>query len=556
MASQLNRSTLCLFIVVLWFSGSACSRSAEVIESGSNLVEQPNILFIWTDQQIFGMLSCEGNQFIQTPNLDRLAREGALLNNAFCTFPSCSPSRATVVTGLYTHRHRLYDNIHPEKGLEGIKPMDGFKITQQYLLEAGYTVGHRGKWHAGEKADWGKCFTEDSRYSEKYAPLWDELRKPSIEKEFPWDRKTRTGKGGYVKGKLPLPIQQTESWQNAFEQANVPDWAVVGETLVPPDHTMEYTIVDDTIDFIEKHQESPWMVTLSLSPPHDPWDVPEPYYSTIAKPLMKKMEITGNGDPEEQGSSLSWRVGQLVDDQGVRDYMAIYHAQVVMMDDFIGRVLDKLDELQLTDNTLVIFTSDHGDMVGMHRNVGKINNNLYNRLYHVPCLIRYPKSVEAGQIIDKPVMHTDFMPTLLDYAGIEPPRNIDGRSLRPLLEGAEVEWRDCHLLEKFMNTYRNPDHSVKNKADFYWVMGVEDGRYKYLCPRFNDRSHNKRYSPPRFIDLKNDPFEENSLFESPEHQKLVREYHEKLRRILEESRFEFMDEFPEDPWAERSPATI
>ncbi|MGY8697007.1 MAG: sulfatase-like hydrolase/transferase, partial [Verrucomicrobiia bacterium] len=128
MTSLFNRSTIGMFIVVLLFSGSAFSRNAEVIESGDDSFEQPNILFIWTDQQIFGMLSSEGNQHIQTPNLDRLAREGAMLNNAFCTVPSCSPSRATVVSGLFAHRHRLYDNIHPDKGLEGIKPMDGFKI--------------------------------------------------------------------------------------------------------------------------------------------------------------------------------------------------------------------------------------------------------------------------------------------------------------------------------------------------------------------------------------------------------------------------------------------
>lgn len=522
----------------------------------TTLGKKPNILFIWTDQQIFGMLSCEGNPYIKTPNLDRLAQEGAMLNNTFCTYPSCSPSRASVVSGLYTHRHRLYDNIHPEKGIEGIKPMDGFKITQQYLYEAGYTVGHRGKWHAGKKADWGACFTAEPNFNEKYAPLWDQRYKAQIMEEYPWDDKTHVGAGNYVKGKTALPTRLTDSWQSAFDKGNVPAWAIVGQMLTPPEQTMEYSIIDDTVDFIETNKNRPWMATLSLSPPHDPWNVPEPYYSEVAVPLMAKMKIRGNSVEAEQKSSLSWRVGQLVEDQGVKDYMAIYHAQVVMMDDFIGRVLDKLDELKLTENTLVVFTSDHGDMHGMHRNVGKINNNLYNILYHVPCLIRYPKSIQAGQVIDQPVMHTDFMPTLLDYAGIEPPKDIDGRSLRPLVEGAAVEWRDCHLLEKFMNTRRNPDHSIKNKEDFYWVMGVEDGKYKYLCPRFNDRFHNKKYSPPRFIDLKNDPFEENNLFDSPERRKLVETYHKKLRRILAESHFEFMNEFPEDPWAERAPGRL
>jgi arylsulfatase A-like enzyme len=511
----------------------------------------PNILLIWTDQQNFGMLSCEGNEFIKTPNLDRLAKEGVLFNNSFCTYPSCSPSRASVVSGLYTHRHRLYDNIHPEKGIEGIKPMDGFKITQQYLHEAGYVVGHRGKWHAGRKGDWGACFTADPNFSESYSPLWNRDCKPSILKKYPWNAKNQTGNGGYVKGKTDEPTKLTVSWQAAFDKKKLPDWAVVGKMLIPPEQTPEFFIVDDTISFIEDHKDQAWMATLSLSPPHDPWNVPEPYYSDIAVPLMKKMKIRGNSIPDEQKSSLSWRVGQMVDDQGIKDYMAIYHAQVVMMDDFIGRVLDKLDVLGLTENTLVVFTSDHGDMHGMHRNVGKINNNLYNTLYHVPFLVRYPAKVKAGQVIDKPIMLTDIMPTFLDYAGIELENEVNGKSIRPLVEGVDVEWRDYHLLEKFMNTTRNPDHTIKNVDDFYWVMGIEDGVYKYICPRFNDTLHNKQYSGPRFIDLKNDPLEERNLFESPKHRKLIGKYHVKLRAVLVESEFEFIGQYPADPWIAR-----
>ena len=530
---------------VVLFSGQARER---LISSEA----EPNILLIWTDQQIFGMLSCEGNQYIETVNLDRLAKEGAIFQNAFTTLPSCSPARATIVSGLYVHNHRLYDNINPSIGMEGIKPLDGFKVTEQYLSEAGYAVGHRGKWHAGEKADWGAAFTADEDFSEKYAPLWDQRYKKAVKAQYPWDRKTRTGTGGYTMGKLDLPIRQTPSWQKAFDNGKMPSWAVVGETLIPAEMLMESGVIESAMDFIEANNEGPWMATLSLSPPHDPWNVPEPYYSEIAKPLMDQMQIVGNGDPQQQRSSLSWRTGQLVDDRGIQEYMAIYHAQVYMMDEMIGRVLDQLDVLGIADNTLVVFTSDHGDMVGMHRNVGKINNNLYNRLYHVPFLVRYPNQVSAGQVIDEPVMLTDVMPTFMDYAGIELERAVDGMSIRPLLENEPVEWRDYHLLEKFMNTTRNPDHSVKNMSDFYWVMGLEDGCFKYLCPRFNDKDHNKKYSPPRFIDLKNDPLEEDNLFEDPDYRKLVEQYHAKLQRVLVESDFEFIDQFPEDPWSERS----
>ncbi len=512
---------------------------------------KPNILFIWTDEQIFGMLSCEGNKDIQTPNLDRLAREGVLFNNSFCTYPGCSPSRATVITGAFQFNHRLYDNTHPEWGLEGLKPMDGYKITEQYLYDAGYAVGHRGKWHVGTKADWGKCFTADTGYSERYSPLWSSRYEEKIRQEYPWDQQTKTGKGGYVQDGNMVPTRLTPSWQKVFGLKGMPYWAIAGELLAPPEETMEYCMVDDTINFIESHKNEPWMATLSLSPPHNPWSVPEPYFSRIAKPLMEKMKIEGNRNATDQRSSLSWRVGQMVDDQAIKDYMAIYTALVVMMDDFIGRVLDTLDKNNLTDNTLVVFTSDHGDMYGLHGNVGKINHNLYNRLYHTPCIIRYPAKIKGGQVVDKPVMHTDFKPTLLDYAGIKLTDTIDGKSMRPLMEGTPVEWRDYHLLEKFMNTQRNPDHSIKNPADCYYAMGLEDGRYKYIHTRFNNQAKNKRYCGPRFIDLKNDPCEENNLFEDKAYREIIKQYHDKLRTVLAEHHFQFLAEYPSDPWAER-----
>lgn len=511
--------------------------------------QKPNVLFIWTDQQNFGVLSCEGNEYVKTPNLDRLAKEGVLLNNAFCTYPSCSPSRATVVSGAYAYNHRLYDNINYSRGLEGFKPMDGYKITQQFLHENGYKIAHRGKWHIGKKKDWSECFTTEANFSEAYSPLWNKRYKGKIEQEFPWDKETGTGNGGYVKGKTPMPTRLTTSWQAAFDKGKLPNWAIVGEMLIKPEETMEYSIVDDLIDFIRKNRKATWMATLSLSPPHDPWNVPEPYYSEIAVPLMHKMEIRGNG--LNQDTSLSRRVGKMVGDQGIKEYMAIYHAQVVMMDDFIGRVLNTLDRYGLTENTLVIFTSDHGDMLGQHKNVGKINNNLYNRLYHIPCLVRYPAKIKPGLVIDAPVMNIDYMPTILDFAGIAVPPNIDGKSFRPLLEGRDVDWRDYHILEKTMEVERDDNHNIKNRDTFYFAMGIEDGLYKYIYSKQNKTQKSKKYSGPRFIDLKHDPMEEENLFDHPEYRGRILEYHGKLKTALEESNFKFMDQYSDDPWSIR-----
>lgn len=133
-------------------------------------------------------------------------------------------------------------------------------------------------------------------------------------------------------------------------------------------------IADESIEFIERHQNEWWMLTMSLSPPHEPWVVPEPYYSEIAKPLRKKMQIKGK---RRDSNQISVPVGGEVGDEGIRAYMANYMAQVAMMDRLIGRVLARLESLSLRKETLVIFASDHGEMFGLHHNVVKINHPLF-----------------------------------------------------------------------------------------------------------------------------------------------------------------------------------
>jgi len=193
--------------------------------------------------------------------------------------------------------------------------------------------------------------------------------------------------------------------------------------------------------------------------------------------------------------------------EGIREYAAIYHGMVKYIDDQLGRVLAKLDERWLADNTLVIFTTDHGDMVGAHGCIGKSITSFFDDLVRIPLVMRFPGRIPAGTVVPQPVSQIDFMPTILDYLGQDVPQEVHGRSMRPLLEGREVAWRD---------------YAFCQRANASRMLRTE--RYKLF------------YRPkPRMValyDLQEDPHEDRNLAEDPAHAKTVRQMHQRLLDVM------------------------
>lgn len=461
-----------------------------------------NVLFLMTDEQHYRSLSSTGNPYIETPHMDRIGREGARFDGATCVTPYCSPSRASIITGLYPHTHGILVNVSPGRTKQHPLPQDAFPNTETILHRQGYATGHRGKWHLGDKGDFD-CYEswayasknprEYSRFLAEHLPAAQFADHPSPGKYL-----------GRPVEMLPC-VEKGYHEFHAIPNMRVAYISIIGRSLVPPELLPETQITNQVLDLIDRHADESFMITASWSPPHDLWVTPEPYYSLVDR---SEVEIPGTPDmPEWDQRGASKRLGDIMGPEGIREYAAIYHGMVKYIDDQLGRVLAKLDERGLADNTLVIFTTDHGDMVGAHGCIGKSIGSFYDDLVRIPLVMRLPGRIPPGTVVPQPVSQIDYMPTILDYLGLDAPQKTHGRSMRPLVEGRRVEWRD---------------YAFCQRANASRMLRTE--RYKLF------------YRPkPRAValyDLREDPHEDRNLAKDPAHAKTVRQMHQRLLEVM------------------------
>ncbi|MFW6164046.1 MAG: sulfatase-like hydrolase/transferase, partial [Planctomycetota bacterium] len=397
---------------------------------------RPNLLFLMTDEQHYRSLSITGNPYIETPHMDRIAREGAVFTNATCVTPYCSPSRASMITGVYPHTHRILRNVSPRRSNQPPLKHDAFPNTDCILRAAGYATSHRGKWHLGDKGDF-PCY-ESMGYAGPRRTYHKLLEERLPRQQFA-DHKDP---GRYLGRPVAKIGAIRRGWQAFHDIPNnhVAYIATIGRTVIPPELLPETQISNQVLGLIDQHKDGPFMITASWSPPHDLWVIPEPYYSMVDR---SEVTIPGTRDlPLWDQRGPSKRLGDIMGDEGIKEYIAIYHGMVKYIDDQVGRILGRLDDLGLGDNTLVIFTSDHGDMAGAHGCIGKSIGSFFDDLVRIPLAMRFPGRIRPGTVVDAPVSQIDYMPTLLDYLGQPVPEDIHGRSMRPLVEGRGVAWRD------------------------------------------------------------------------------------------------------------------
>ncbi len=479
-----------------------------------------NVLFLMTDEQHYRSLSLTGNPYITTPHMDRIGKEGALFLNATCVTPYCSPSRASFITGVYPHRHRILVNVSGRTNQAPLK-QNAFPNTETILHRAGYATAHRGKWHLG---DTGAFDCYDSRTylgktNQEYGRFLNERLPPAKFANHP-------SPASY----LNRPVKMIPAIEKAYrtftaETSNRVSYiSIIGRSVIPPELLPETRITDDAIQLIEKYARDRFMITVSWSPPHDLWVMPEPYYSMVDR---KKIQLPGSRKlPEWDANGPSKRLGDLAGDEGLREYAAIYHGMVKYIDDQVGRILKKLDELGLADKTLVIFTTDHGDMVGAHGCIGKSIGSFYDDLVRIPFVMRLPGVIKPGTVVRQPVSQIDLMPTILDYVGQPVPKQIHGRSLRPLMEGRDVPWRD---------------YAFCQRADRQRMIRTD--RYKYVFAM-----------KPKMLalyDLQADPEENQNLARMPQHAGLVRKMHRRLLDVMKADGDPLREKFPDDPTKEK-----
>jgi arylsulfatase A-like enzyme len=442
---------VCRRTFILWLGWLA------FLAAGASAAERPNIVFIMSDDHAAHAIGAYGSRVNETPNIDRLAREGAILTRVFATNAICTPSRAAILTGQYSHIN----------GVTMFNRFDSSRRTVASLLQAaGYHTGMIGKWHLG---------SDPVGFD-----AWEIL----------------PGQGAYFD-----PILYTASGEKTYSGRYVTD-----------------VITDLGIEFImTRPRDKPFFLMLHHKAPHRPWEpapdqavrfkdrwIPEPEtfwdsYQTRSDALHEnRQRIAEDLTPRDlkvpppaglEGDALTrWKYQR---------YMQDYLATIQSVDDGVGRVLAFLDRANLAGNTIVIYTSDQGFFLGDHGLFDK--RFMYEESLRMPFLVRWPAGIKPGRRSEAMGLNVDFAPTFLDAAGIPAPADMQGRSLLPILKGrTPTDWRTS----MYYRYYHDPgDHNTRAH------YGVRTQTHKLI--------HFWKIDQWELFDLVNDPSELHNLYDQP-----------------------------------------
>ena len=413
--------------------------------------ERPNVIIIITDDQGYGDLGCTGNPHVKTPNIDNFAKESIRFTN-FYVSPVCAPTRASLMTGRYSLRTGIRDTYN------GGAIMASNEVTlAEMLKQADYKTGIFGKWHLGDNYP---SRPMDQGFDESLIHLSGGMGQVG-------DFTT------YFKGDRSYfdPILWHNGKQEAYEGYCSDIFA------------------DKAIAFIEKNHEQPFFCYLSFNAPHTPLQVPDSYY-----------ERYKNIDPAS-GFDGDSRPFVAMGEQDKEDARKVY-AMVTNIDDNIGKLIQKLDDLNISDNTLVIFMTDNGpQQVRYTAGLRGRKGSVYRGGVRVPFYMRYPSKYKGNRAIETTTAHIDILPTLSEICDVKLPENkkLDGRNLVPLLNDKKVAWENRPLF--FYWTRRYPE--------LYQNMAVQKGIYKLV----GHTDYNAQIEDFGLFNIKEDPFEQHNLIQ-------------------------------------------
>ncbi|WP_407272024.1 sulfatase [Radiobacillus sp. PE A8.2] len=455
--------------------------------------KRPNIIFIMSDDHAAHAMSCYGSRINKTPNIDRIAEEGIRFDNCFCTNSICAPSRATILTGLYNHKN----------GVKTLRDdLDGrLENFPKVLQRSGYETAIVGKWHLG--------------HGDVHDPTgfdyWNVL----------------PGQGNYFN---PTFIENGQEKQHEGYVTDI--------------------TTDISIDWLKNRSKevAPFMLMCHHKAPHRPWlpdekhadmyedvDIPEPetfhdnYQNrsnaakiaemTVENHLTKKdykIDPPENLSPQEL---KSWKYQRYI-----KDYLRC----VASIDDNVGRLLDYLDEAGLSEDTMIVYTSDQGFFLGDHGWYDK--RFMYEESLRMPFIVRYPRKIKPGSVTDAIAINVDFAETFIDYAGASIPETMQGRSLLPIMEGETPEdWQTSMYYRYWMHMAQ---HAVTSH------YGIRTERYKliyYYGEALDATGAIDDPQPPEWelFDLKKDPQELNNVYAHPRYQETVEALKTELYQIKE-----------------------
>lgn len=478
--------------------------------------EKPNIVLIVGDHQAYYRHGWDGGLRPQIPNFDRLASEGVFFTRSYCATPLCGPARRTLLTGLYTHNHRNYYNYSEA-------PYD-HEVYFNRLAEYGYSNYYFGKWHAGPGTpfDFGCEGFSDTDYgnpytTKEYQQYLEARRLPRaehyVERVFGSDtllkmfpnllagnryKCDRSWCGEHAIGLTLTPKETHES----FFLANLACDKLTELALTADNQPFHLRV-----DFWGPHQ--PHFPTVEFAELYNSHEIEE--YGSFQDTLNQKPSFffeDANRPLADMNnrflvpSPLTWKEWQRI--------VARAYAHITMVDAAGGMILDKLDQLGLSDNTIVIWTTDHGDALASHGGHFDKGSYMTEEVMRVPLAIRYPKKIQPGIVCDKLVCSTDLPVTILDAAGSGFKKKVDGQSLLPLVTEKTKEWREDLMVETFGHGY----------GKFHNGRSVLAGDYKYI-------TYEGEIS--ELYDLKNDPYELHNLIDEPLHKKVLEDMQQRLK---------------------------
>lgn len=433
------------------------------------------------DQHRGDCMGLAGNRIIRTPHLDRIGAEGALFRCAYASLPSCTPSRAGLLTGLAPWGHGLlgYGRIAPHYRNE----------MPRLIRDAGYYTIGIGKMH------WHPQRTLHGFHT----TVLDEegrVESPGFQSDYrAWFARKAPGLD---------PDATGIGWN---------DYQTRAYALPERLHPTRWT-ADRAVEFLQSYsRDEPFFLKVSFARPHSPYDPPQRFFDTYKDADLPKASVGAWAERYAcRGMKLppdTWR-GDLGEKQ-VRGSRQGYYGSISFVDEQVGRILDALEERGQLENTLILYTSDHGDMTG--------DQNLWRKTYayepsaHIPLLIRWPEcfiSARRGQVLDQPVEIRDVLPTVLDAAGaLSDPQRFDGRTLLDLIRGHTTDWRAFIDLE----------HDVCYARENHW-NALTDGKAKYIFHALDGWQ--------QLFDLEHDPAELHDLASDPAHSQTLRLWRRRL----------------------------
>lgn len=453
--------------------------------------QRPNILWYCTDQQRFDTIAALGNVNIRTPNLDRFAGESTAFTHAYCQSPICTPSRASFLTGQYPSTINVNGNGNTEfpRHYES-------RLVPHRLRNAGYDCGLVGKLHLSSWSMGGEKRVDDGYRYFQYGPDHKGPRHPGHD-YAEWLRAQ-----GADADRLMLPY----SPGTYRDGAKIKGFGGVYEPTIdadniPPELRQAHWCTEKAIEFLNKNrwEDQPWMLSVNVFDPHPPFDAPREYYrrykgQPLAYPHFQPEDLALQHDLADAGIDFQSRA-QAPDAWHYEKFIASYYAMIEHVDDEFGRLLDHLDASGQRDNTVIIFMSDHGEMLCDHGLILK-GCRFYEGLVRVPLLISWPEHFRAGVRCDALVELIDLAPTLYDVAGLDKPYYLQGRSLAPLLTGtAAHDQHRAFVRSEFYGAINYPDQT-------HGTM-YRDERWKVVTYHGKDRME--------LYDLQTDPWEHNNL---------------------------------------------